>query len=1801
MLLEVRRLQALLSERDAQLATSKSERDGMERSMESLASGLKTVEENLDNYREENWNLEVRNQEISTQLSEVAGNLSRVESERIRLIKELNGTRETLDSQKLDGERLAAQLENIKSKHETDMANMRRVTAGLQREKSDLQASLEGTKNELTMRTRGIRRSVSAASAVTANGADLSLETLEHDIENDDLPEEDEEGEQDVFGTNRRGTLGATRKTNDHLPESLSFIRDGEAFASERTPAVRRGAGQDQSESDRLKATLANAQKTIQTLKGALIREKEAKMDLKRRLIDKSDHTNDAEEVDEENDLDEVDENQPEKRRRTVTGRTHASRGRGNVRGGLSARFGIPAGRLPRGLQPSRLSSEVPGHNHTGLEPDFSDSSIVEHDTTSPDNEELEELSSFDALDGHRQDIANERDILRVSHGSLAGMDPAYRDILPTTSATENAASFKARQGGAALGSLMKDNRPSSAMFADDFELVEQLHGKGRMERLHTVSADFKEASTMTEDDQTPHLMSKIHELEMAAEVAGAATLLKEAQLHTHAASLSAEINTLRRINADADIAAKSEVNNMRTRIEHIIKDSDGIREAANDARHASAKTQEDLQRELAELAAASRRAAQEAEGAAAAMEKGLRSTLLQMEMTISDMAQSAEEAGAAAAAEQRALQVQVEHLGEELYRAERSTNDAKEALSSKKREMQLMRDLLSAQAEEARNTAKEANDVFLLREADLQLQIKQLEMEYTNARQAARVAGEVQVSRERDFESKLEQLAVEAERMKQAAIETADLTALTERDLRAKIDWHLSERNLATKAALESESNLKGMMDEMRDEHAKANKAAQESLDSLKLQVEELINRNKQDSAAALSLQSSLQTKLDDLTRERTELTNTFEGISAGLRQQMSILTRQSEEAQNHSAQIEDQLQKRIDLLNKRAEEASRAAHASEGDLQKQVDRMSTEADMASAAASAIEQELHNDLREMRREAADALDSANAKKSDLQIRTRQLQQEMELLASSASSREKELQAKILEYEQRAEERAQALQALESGLRLQIEQLRQDAAFITQAATNKESELLEQIAQLHEQAKSSAQSSAQSENESRVKENHLVQEIADLAFKATTREKAMQDERDVLGKQALEANQNAQQREKNLLLQLDQLKQQATLLSLAVASKEADLHSKMSQSLKEHGLFREAARTKEGQLESEIARLTRAVEYRLPKIDIGVMTDVGKLCLLSSRAYDLLSLVFYAPAAAPAKFMIDQGMDRHVHLHINSGNKESTPFGVEEDATTPKLESSFIFLERPLPPSQAASVFDSSSSYKSFDRTNGNTDYETATETEGDFEDARESLAAFDTSSRGLERLSDVSQSTILRARDVDSDQDSESGAIAATPRYRGKRRGKQPIIIKGDGITSTATKAGGIPHEPVLVDASMQTEDAELAAGITISSEGILLKSTGARRMSSATFGASRGRQDSGDVTSTHNGAGLLYIEKTASMSRSSNLSALNKDRRTSANTVELGNADRSMSSHISAPASPAKAQPPKMLIPPPPKIPPPSNLFKLSNTPTFRPPRPSSPPPPDLLQRVQTPTFLATGTTSRKRNSTVEDPAGVGVAGVAGELHLRNEASLGASPAPLPNNRQPRTVASSAQLRSLPPATYHGASTGPSDVTEFGSRAGAMTPIDTIKPAPTKFASTQRRKSGPLSSRASISSSAGSAHSRDHSIASSRMSDIGVNGLPTSGPGGQSLAGVPGGSTDPTVIHAITQTMIGEFLFKYTRGTFTKETSEKRHQRFFWIHPYTKTLYWSSSDPGAVGTNQSKAKSGMCIIHES
>jgi hypothetical protein len=66
--------------------------------------------------------------------------------------------------------------------------------------------------------------------------------------------------------------------------------------------------------------------------------------------------------------------------------------------------------------------------------------------------------------------------------------------------------------------------------------------------------------------------------------------------------------------------------------------------------------------------------------------------------------------------------------------------------------------------------------------------------------------------------------------------------------------------------------------------------------------------------------------------------------------------------------------------------------------------------------------------------------------------------------------------------------------------------------------------------------------------------------------------------------------------------------------------------------------------------------------------------------------------------------------------------------------------------------------------------------------------------------------------------------------------------------------------------------------------------------------------------------------------------------------------------------------------------------------------------------------------------------------------------------------------------------------------------------------------------------------------------------------------------------------------LISAITQTMIGEWMWKHTRKHMGGGISENKHKRFFWVHPYTRTLYWGTNEPG-VDADEAKAKSGKIL----
>lgn len=196
----------------------------------------------------------------------------------------------------------------------------------------------------------------------------------------------------------------------------------------------------------------------------------------------------------------------------------------------------------------------------------------------------------------------------------------------------------------------------------------------------------------------------------------------------------------------------------------------------------------------------------------------------------------------------------------------------------------------------------------------------------------------------------------------------------------------------------------------------------------------------------------------------------------------------------------------------------------------------------------------------------------------------------------------------------------------------------------------------------------------------------------------------------------------------------------------------------------------------------------------------------------------------------------------------------------------------------------------------------------------------------------------------------------------------------------------------------------------------------------------------------------------------------------------------------------------------------------------------------------------------------------------------GSSGSMRSRN-----ASPPPLPPDH--KEVIAAAALKPVPSSSTLGVM-GPPTMPASAYKKRPQTPsIKSVNAVPAVKNSGTTTRSRRQSHRSEARSGAPSIMSRRSSL-SSFTSEIDHRFNIPGGPSWQP-AGMPAGGTDPRMIQAITQTMIGEFLWKYTRKTGRTGMSENRHRRFFWIHPYTRTLYWSDRDPQSAGKSELKAKS--------
>ncbi|OCH89225.1 hypothetical protein OBBRIDRAFT_888562 [Obba rivulosa] len=403
LLVEVRRLQALLAEKSRKLQDVDEEKQDLEASIEGLQAALRQQEQSADKFKEENWNLEVTLQELRTHLAESQSSVQRLEGEQKRLTKALTKSRESADQFKNEAEKQQNAYLELKAKHETDVAQARKHAASLQRDKSDLQQTIDSLKAEMARQSKRLPR----FNPLTPNGPPTSDALTPANADDDD-----------VFST-----AGASTNNRKKLDSSAMFAGEFGEFGETPDPSPSKSflsPNQRSSEVEALQQRLAHAQRQISTLKGTLQREKELRIEY-RRMLESSPGLSIEEEpeevADEEPPASDEPRPEPKAKPRLTPYRSTRGRGRGRGRGGLTLmqRLGMAA--------QSPSSDDDDEDDETPPVPALP-AAFPEHDGRAEAEEADPQASPTPAI--------------RSNRTSVDGMDPAFANVLKRQSSTSS-------------------------------------------------------------------------------------------------------------------------------------------------------------------------------------------------------------------------------------------------------------------------------------------------------------------------------------------------------------------------------------------------------------------------------------------------------------------------------------------------------------------------------------------------------------------------------------------------------------------------------------------------------------------------------------------------------------------------------------------------------------------------------------------------------------------------------------------------------------------------------------------------------------------------------------------------------------------------------------------------------------------------------------------------------------------------------------------------------------------------------------------------------------------------------------------------------------------------------------------------------------------------------------------------------------------------------------------------------------------------------------------------------------------
>ncbi|CAO3589677.1 unnamed protein product [Absidia cylindrospora] len=264
LLIEVRKMQAILQEKEEQLRALEIQKADLERSAEAMAKQLRQREENEEKLKEETWNLELTKQELTLSVTELQQHLHKATSEQTKLAKQTNDLRSDIEQLRDREEKLTALLETSKQRHEQDMTSLRRHCAGLQREAQQHTKHIDTLTSELAIAKAQSRLGKHQSAAPGANNTTGQLSS-------DDSDPSDPSMIQDSAHPQYR-SCGSSSNSPPSSPKQQPVAGGGRAVQA--------------MEVETLKTSLAHAHRMVSNLRSHLHKEKTEKFEFKKLLAE---------------------------------------------------------------------------------------------------------------------------------------------------------------------------------------------------------------------------------------------------------------------------------------------------------------------------------------------------------------------------------------------------------------------------------------------------------------------------------------------------------------------------------------------------------------------------------------------------------------------------------------------------------------------------------------------------------------------------------------------------------------------------------------------------------------------------------------------------------------------------------------------------------------------------------------------------------------------------------------------------------------------------------------------------------------------------------------------------------------------------------------------------------------------------------------------------------------------------------------------------------------------------------------------------------------------------------------------------------------------------------------------------------------------------------------------------------------------------------------------------------------------------------------------------------------------------